>query len=73
MFQSAAHEHIGPRARAHEAEIAAIRQVVAAVEHVWVMAKENGRWLLTAGQNTGAPDDELEEDTTGGPVFAPAG
>ncbi|AXG82718.1 SgcJ/EcaC family oxidoreductase [Streptomyces paludis] len=25
---------------------------------LWIMAKEDGRWLLTACQNTGAPEDE---------------
>ncbi|MFC4561762.1 SgcJ/EcaC family oxidoreductase [Nocardiopsis mangrovi] len=39
---------------------------------LWVMAKEDGRWLLTACQNTGAPDDELGEGAAGRPVFAPA-
>ncbi|MGP4027452.1 SgcJ/EcaC family oxidoreductase [Actinomadura sp. 3N407] len=26
---------------------------------LWVMAKEDGRWLLTASQNIGVPDDEV--------------
>ncbi|MFD5897145.1 SgcJ/EcaC family oxidoreductase [Streptomyces sp. NPDC060366] len=26
---------------------------------LWIMAKEDGRWLLTACQNIGVPDDEL--------------
>lgn len=25
---------------------------------LWIMAKEDGRWLLTASQNTGVPDDK---------------
>jgi uncharacterized protein (TIGR02246 family) len=35
---------------------------------LWIMAKEDGRWLLTACQNTGAPDDELPS-TTSRPIF----
>ncbi|WP_242888381.1 SgcJ/EcaC family oxidoreductase [Actinomadura litoris] len=38
---------------------------------LWVMAKENGRWLLTAAQNIGAPDDELDSATTSRPIFDP--
>ena len=34
---------------------------------LWVMAKENGRWLFTACQNTGVPDDE--ETSPERPVF----
>lgn len=34
---------------------------------LWVMAKENGRWLLTACQNIGIPDDE--ETSPDRPVF----
>jgi uncharacterized protein (TIGR02246 family) len=26
---------------------------------LWILAKEEGRWLLTACQNIGVPDDEL--------------
>lgn len=36
---------------------------------LWVMAKEDGKWLLTACQNTGAPKDELIADATSTPVF----
>lgn len=34
---------------------------------LWVLAKEGGRWLLTACQNMGVPDDE--ETSSGRPVF----
>ena len=34
---------------------------------LWVMAKEDGRWLLTACQNTGAPADELASSAR--PIF----
>lgn len=34
---------------------------------LWVMAKENGRWLLTACQNIGVPDDEDVSPTR--PIF----
>jgi uncharacterized protein (TIGR02246 family) len=40
---------------------------------LWVMAKEDGRWLLTACQNTGAPADELPPSSAGRPVFAAGG
>ncbi|WP_051571722.1 SgcJ/EcaC family oxidoreductase [Cryptosporangium arvum] len=33
---------------------------------LWVLAEENGRWLLTACQNTGAPSDDPAR-----PIFAP--
>ncbi|GIF09268.1 hypothetical protein Asi03nite_68060 [Actinoplanes siamensis] len=36
---------------------------------LWVMAKEGGRWLLTACQNTGAPHDELPTAATSRPIF----
>jgi len=36
---------------------------------LWVMAKEDGRWLLAACQNTGAPDEELDSAEAGRPVF----
>ncbi|MFI5844090.1 SgcJ/EcaC family oxidoreductase [Catenuloplanes sp. NPDC051500] len=38
---------------------------------LWVMAKEDGRWLLTACQNTAAPVDELPPSSTGRPIFSP--
>lgn len=34
---------------------------------LWIMAKESGRWLLTACQNIGVPDDE--ETSSQRPVF----
>ncbi|WP_219472224.1 SgcJ/EcaC family oxidoreductase [Nonomuraea rhizosphaerae] len=37
---------------------------------LWIMAKEDGRWLLTASQNIGVPDDE--EVSPGRPVFGAA-
>ncbi|TDC70202.1 SgcJ/EcaC family oxidoreductase [Streptomyces hainanensis] len=37
---------------------------------LWVMAKEAGQWRLTACQNTGAPDDEVETASAGRPIFA---
>ncbi|TDB90129.1 SgcJ/EcaC family oxidoreductase [Actinomadura sp. 7K534] len=36
---------------------------------LWVMAKEDGQWLLTACQNTGVHDDELVTQTASRPVF----
>jgi hypothetical protein len=36
---------------------------------LWIMAKEDGRWLLTACQNTSAPDDELPSTATSRPIF----
>ncbi|GAB2916135.1 SgcJ/EcaC family oxidoreductase [Streptomyces mayteni] len=38
---------------------------------LWVMAKEGGQWRLTACQNIGVPDDEVETGGAGRPVFAP--
>lgn len=38
---------------------------------LWILAKEDGKWLLTAAQNIGVPDDELMTDTDRRPVFAP--
>jgi uncharacterized protein (TIGR02246 family) len=40
---------------------------------LWILAKEDGRWLLTAAQNTGVPDDELVAGAGSRPVFGPAG
>ncbi len=37
---------------------------------LWIMAKEDGRWLLTACQNIGVPDDE--DVAPGRPVFGAA-
>lgn len=37
---------------------------------LWVMTKEDGRWLLTACQNIGVPDDE--DVAPGRPVFGAA-
>lgn len=37
---------------------------------LWVLAKEDGRWLLTAAQNIGVPDDE--EVSAARPVFGAA-
>ncbi|RZT12709.1 uncharacterized protein (TIGR02246 family) [Kribbella sp. VKM Ac-2569] len=37
---------------------------------LWVMTKEDGRWLLTACQNTGVLDDELVADAESRPVFS---
>ncbi|TCC20908.1 SgcJ/EcaC family oxidoreductase [Kribbella speibonae] len=36
---------------------------------LWVMTKEDGRWLLTACQNTGVLEDELVTDAESRPVF----
>ena len=36
---------------------------------LWVMAKEDGRWLLTASQNVGVPDDELVVNQVETPIF----
>jgi uncharacterized protein (TIGR02246 family) len=36
---------------------------------LWVVAKEAGRWLLTACQNTGVLDDELVADAENRPIF----
>jgi uncharacterized protein (TIGR02246 family) len=38
---------------------------------LWIMANEGGQWLLTACQNTGAPDDELPSTATARPIFEP--
>ena len=40
---------------------------------LWVMAKEDGRWLLTACQNTSAPADELPSPAADRPIFGDAG
>jgi uncharacterized protein (TIGR02246 family) len=39
---------------------------------LWIMAKEDGQWLLTACQNIGAPDDEVETSAGGRPIFNPS-
>jgi len=36
---------------------------------LWVMAEEDGRWLLTACQNTAVHDDELLTEGSARPVF----
>ncbi|GAA2119336.1 SgcJ/EcaC family oxidoreductase [Actinomadura alba] len=36
---------------------------------LWVMAKEDGQWLLTACQNIGVPDDELGASVESRPIF----
>ncbi|WP_084265647.1 SgcJ/EcaC family oxidoreductase [Actinomadura macra] len=38
---------------------------------LWILAKEDGRWLLTACQNAAAPDDEAGVDAESRPIFAP--
>jgi uncharacterized protein (TIGR02246 family) len=38
---------------------------------LWILAKEDGQWLLTASQNIGVPDDELVADTGKRPIFDP--
>jgi hypothetical protein len=37
---------------------------------LWVMAKEDGQWLLTACQNTGVLEDELVAGVDRRPVFS---
>jgi uncharacterized protein (TIGR02246 family) len=39
---------------------------------LWILAKEDGRWRVTAAQNIGVPDDELGADAENTPVFGPA-
>ncbi|WP_410786396.1 SgcJ/EcaC family oxidoreductase [Kribbella sp. C-35] len=39
---------------------------------LWVMTKEDGRWLLTACQNTGVLEDELVAGVASRPVFSPS-
>lgn len=38
---------------------------------LWIMAKEDGQWLLTASQNIGVPDDELVASAESRPIFGP--
>lgn len=38
---------------------------------LWILAKEDGRWLLTAAQNMAAPADEQELNPGNRPVFGP--
>lgn len=40
---------------------------------LWVMSKEDGRWLIAASQNMAAPDDELSDEVRPRPVFNPGG
>ncbi|WP_250006821.1 SgcJ/EcaC family oxidoreductase [Actinoplanes sp. M2I2] len=40
---------------------------------LWVMAKEDGRWLLTACQNTSSPADELSAMAASRPIFQNGG
>jgi uncharacterized protein (TIGR02246 family) len=39
---------------------------------LWIMAKEDGQWLLAASQNIGVPDDELVASAGKRPVFGPS-
>ena len=39
---------------------------------LWILAKEGGKWLITAAQNIGVPDDELMAGTDLRPVFDPS-
>lgn len=38
---------------------------------LWIMAKEDGQWLITASQNIGVPDDDLVVNEERRPVFDP--
>ncbi|MCG5213227.1 SgcJ/EcaC family oxidoreductase [Streptosporangium sp. KLBMP 9127] len=38
---------------------------------LWIMAKEDGQWRLTACQNIGVPDDELVAGGENRPIFDP--
>jgi uncharacterized protein (TIGR02246 family) len=40
---------------------------------LWVLSKEDGRWLLAASQNMAAPDDEVAADVEHRPIFKPEG
>lgn len=40
---------------------------------LWIMSKDDGRWLLAACQNTSAPADELPPAATSRPIFPNGG
>lgn len=37
---------------------------------LWVLSKEDGRWLIAASQNMAAPDDEVAADVERRPIFS---
>ncbi|WP_109506272.1 SgcJ/EcaC family oxidoreductase [Nocardioides speluncae] len=38
---------------------------------LWVLSKEDGRWLIAASQNMAAPDDEVPADAEQRSIFKP--